>query len=294
MTTEFENEISAQLKELRATAEKVAELNNSISRAADELTKSGSVASLNLNYLREKSLDTTQALNSLLSASDFFVTLRNISEPTVTAISGAIDRAEKSLMDIEGRAKSLLIEATDQVLKSSEVAFEPILKTLSRAVEDAVKAISELEARNSVIVSATVNNMASAAEAVNSKLETVPIVLNSLNNAGQNLTSQVSDLASSISGLRAELEAIHNEIAPDDESSKIDLLTEQLHLAIPPSVLTFFASAFLLDLGLTESLTLAAFSFLPIMFGKSSKKVIDLFVPGLKRLIAKLKNANII
>jgi hypothetical protein len=122
----------------------------------------------------------------------------------------------------------------------------------------------------------------------------VPIVLESLNNAGQNLTSQVSDLASSISGLRTELETIHSEIAPDDESSKIDLLTEQLHLAIPPSVLTFCASAFLLDLGLTESLTLAAFSFLPIMFGKSSKKVLDLLVPGMKRLLAKLKNANII
>jgi len=294
MTSEFESEISAQLKDLRATAEKVAELNNSITRTSEELAKSGNVATLHLDQLQKSSEETTRALNSLLNASDFFVKLKDLSEPTVVAISGAIDAAQKSLSDIEGRAKSLLIEATDQVLRSSEVAFEPILQTLSRSVEDAVKAISELGARNSVIVSATVNNMASAAEAVNSKLETVPIVLNSLNNAGQNLTSQVSDLASSISGLRAELEAIHNEIAPDDESSKIDLFTEQLHLAIPPSVLTFCASAFLLDLGLTESLTLAAFSFLPIMFGKSSKKVLDLLVPGMKRLISKLKNANII
>ena len=294
MTTEFESEISAQLKDLRATAEKVAELNSSITRATEELTKSGNVATLHLNQLQKNSEETTQALNSLLNASGFFISLRNISEPTVVAISGAIDAAQKSLIEIEDRAKSLLIEATDQVLRSSEVAFEPILKTLSRSVEDASKAITELEVRNSVIVSTTINNLASAAEAVNSKLETVPIVLESLNNAGQKLTSQVSDLASSVSGLKIEIAAIHSEMLPDDESSKIDLFTEQLHLAIPPSVLTFCASAFLLHLGLTESLTLAALSFLPIMFGKSSQKVLDLLVPGLKRLIAKLKNANII
>ena len=298
MTTEFENEISAQLKELRATAERVAELNNSISRAADELTKSGNVASLNLNYLREKSLDTTQALNSLLSASDFFIKLRNVSEPTVTAISGAIDRAEKSLTDIEGRAKSLLIEATDQVLKASEVAFEPILNSLSRSMEDASKAASELEARNNLIVSATINNLASAAEVVNSKLEHVPVVLESMNDAGRNLTNQVSELTNTISELKADLDDVRSSISRDNNSADIDRTMQHLYIAIPPSIATFCIGAFVLNLETSESITLTLVPFFLIIFSNPSQRFLDLLFPWLRpqvaKLKAKLKDANVI
>ena len=298
MTTEFENEIFAQLQELRATAEKVAELNNSISRAADELTKSGNAASLNLNYLRENSIDTTQALNALLSASDFFIRLRNISEPTVVAISGAIDSAHRSLIEIEERVKSLLIDATDQVLKSSENAIDPIVKSISRSMEEASKAASELEARNNLIVSATINNLASAAEVVNSKLETVPVVLESMNDAGRNLTNQVSELTQTISELKADLDDVRSNISRDNNSADIDRTMQHLYIAIPPSVATFCIGAFVLNLETSESITLTLVPFFLILFSNPSQRLLDLLFPWLRpqvaKLKAKLKDANVI
>ena len=298
MSSDFENEIVRQLEELRATALKVAELNSSIGRATEELAESGNLATLNLNSLREGAHQTTQALNSLLSASDFFVTLRNLSEPTVIAISSAIDRADKSLADIEGRAKSLIIEATDQVLKASEVAFEPILNSLSRSMEDASNAASELEARNNLIVSATINNLASAAEVVNSKLEHVPVVLESMNVAGRNLTSQVSELTQTISGLKADLDDVRSSISRDNNSADIDRTMQHLYIAIPPSVATFCIGAFVLNLETSESITLTLVPFFLILFSNPSQKLLDLLFPWLRpqvaKLKAKLKDANVI
>ena len=298
MSSDFENEIVGQLEELRATALKVTELNDSISRATEELAESGNLAALNLNSLREGAHQTTQALNSLLSASDFFVTLRDISEPTVIAISGAIDRAEKSLTVIEGRANDLLIEATYQALKSSENAFEPILKSISRSMEDASKAASELEARNNLIVSATVNNLATAAEIVNSKLEHVPVVLESMNDAGRNLTNQVSELTNMISELKAELEDVRSSISRDNNSADIDKTMQHLYIAIPPSIATFCIGAFVLDLETSESITLTLIPFFLILFSNSSQSLLDLLFPWLRPQVAKmkarLKDANVI
>ena len=165
-------------------------------------------------------------------------------------------------------------------------------------MEDASKAASELEARNNLIVSATVNNLATAAEIVNSKLEHIPVVLESMNNAGRNLTNQVSDLTNTISELKAELEDVRSSISRDNNSADIDKTMQHLYIAIPPSIATFCIGAFVLDLETSESITLTLVPFFLILFSNSSQSLLDLLFPWLRpqvaKLKAKLKDANVI
>ena len=87
MNSEFENEIVGQLGELRMTAQKVSNLNTSITKATDELSNAGNIAALNLNQLKEISQETSKALDSLIGATNFLAQLRSFGEPVVIAIT---------------------------------------------------------------------------------------------------------------------------------------------------------------------------------------------------------------
>ena len=157
MNYEFEKEIIGQLAELRIAAQKVSELDKSISKATDELSNSGNIAKMNLDQLKEISVDTARALNSLLGATNFLDELRQSSEPSVKAIVEAIKIAEKTMSELENRSKSLIIDATNQFTQLSQNVSEklshvPVVlddldnsgRNLLSQIADLTKTISDL------------------------------------------------------------------------------------------------------------------------------------------------------
>ena len=157
MNSEFEKEIIGQLGELRTAAQKVSELDKSISKATDELSNSGNIAKMNLDQLKEISIDTARALNSLLNATNFLDQLRQSSEPSVLAIVESIKIAEKTMSEFENRSKSLITDATSQLTELSQNVSEklshvPVVlddldnsgRNLTSQIADLTKTITDL------------------------------------------------------------------------------------------------------------------------------------------------------
>jgi predicted nucleic acid-binding Zn-ribbon protein len=243
MNSEFENEIVGQLGELRMTAQKVSDLNSSITKATDELSSAGNIAALNLNQLKEISQETSNALESLIGATNFLAQLRSISEPVIIAITDSINLANVALQDIENRSKALIADATDQLIKSSEIA--------------------------------------------NNKLSNVPVVLDGLDNAGRNLTSQINELAMTISELKNDVSDLNRAKEANKAQSEIGTFNQRFDLAIPAAVIAFCLGAFGFRIGVPEALSWTAATFASILAGLSAKNIFN-------RLVAALKNANII
>ena len=243
MNSEFENEIVGQLGELRMTAQKVSDLNSSITKATDELSSAGNIAALNLNQLREISQETSPALESLIGATNFLAQLRSISEPVVIAITDSINLANAALQDIENRSKSLIADATDQLIKSSEVA--------------------------------------------SNKLSNVPVVLDGLDNAGRNLTSQINELAMTISDLKNDVSGLNRAKEANRDQSEVGTFSQRFDLALPAAVIAFCLGAFGFRIGVPEALSWTAATFASILAGLSAKNIFN-------RLVTALKNANIL
>ena len=243
MNSEFENEIVDQLSELRITAQKVSNLNSSITKATDELSNAGNIAALNLNQLKEISQETSKALDSLIGATNFLAQLRSFSEPVVIAITDSIKLADVALQDMDSRSKSLIANATDQLIKSSEI--------------------------------------------VSNRLSNVPVVLDGLDNAGRNLSSQINELTMTISELKNDVSELNRAKVANKAQSEIGTFNQRFDLALPAAVIAFCLGAFGFRIGVPEALSWTAATFASILAGLSAKNIFN-------RLVAALKNANII
>jgi DNA repair exonuclease SbcCD ATPase subunit len=243
MNSEFEKEIVGQLGELRMTAQKVSNLNSSITKATDELSNAGNIAALNLNQLKEISQETSKALDSLIGATNFLAQLRSFGEPVVIAITDSIKLADVALQDMGSRSKSLIADATDQLIKSSEI--------------------------------------------VSNKLSNVPVVLEGLDNAGRNLSSQINELAMTISELKNDVSELNRAKVANKAQSEIGTFNQRFDLALPAAVIAFCLGAFGFRIGVPEALSWTAATFASILAGLSAKNIFN-------RLVAALKNANII